>query len=217
MNKTESRRARAMCILFAHRKAVSLLKASAKNPRELKRNAPRLFAQNVRVLVLDEADSMLGQSLSVVTKIITDVRAARKKTAHTTDLQLLFFSATFKEEMRAKARALMRGDERLRYSELSVKGELRDHVSVLYLEVGGEDDNEEQQIRAKLEALHAVIEESTDRLKGQAIFFTNTKKVANAIGKYLNEEKDMECVCEPRVPPSGESHSTAAAARLFLH
>lgn len=131
----------------------------------LKRNT--LSPKQMRILVLDEADSMLGQQGLTAESV-------RIKNFMPRECQLVLFSATYPENVREFAQrfAPNANEIKLKQEELTVDG-----IKQFYMDCKSEDH--------KVEILAAIYSLLTI---GQSIIFCRMRKTADDIGKRMQAE-----------------------------
>mmetsp|Transcript_70792 Transcript_70792/g.162302 ORF Transcript_70792/g.162302 Transcript_70792/m.162302 type:complete len:492 (+) Transcript_70792:21-1496(+) len=129
----------------------------------------RILAVNdIRCLVLDEADVMLGQDMG------SQVHSVRQLLREPSFLQVLFFSATFPEDVRRFAISVVPNP-----NVISVRNEDLAVDDTTQVFVKAESDEQKFQLLCDLYGAMSV---------GQSIVFFNTRRKAFAIAKRLADE-----------------------------
>jgi len=135
-----------------------------------------LKAANLEMLVLDEADSMVGKDghLDTVRKIVRDVE---KASGESRSVQKVLFSATYNDEVwRYATTDFARGAKEVRIQTKRCDIVLKS-IKQLYVQCNGDTEkNEFVRLIFKLAAL------------AQCIIFTNSKGTADTLGRMLNGE-----------------------------
>lgn len=133
-----------------------------------------LALDNVRTLVLDEADRMLDMGFEPQ---IRDV--IRQMPASETGRQTLLFSATWPAEVRGLAQDFTRDPIRVTIGStdaLSCNGDIAQHVQLV------------RGLRAKVDALLATVAPEGGRPQRQAIVFCNRKATVDDVAQFVGDE-----------------------------
>ncbi|KAH9261173.1 hypothetical protein BASA81_000877 [Batrachochytrium salamandrivorans] len=139
---------------------------------------PHIDASRVKVLVVDEADQALVNSLSECEEI------ARRMPS---TCQIGLFSATYKEELKPVARKMLGNDLKLFHEIVLRKEDLTlDKVDNFFCIVGSESDSMEQMYEKKYQAVLDIWESASgNNFVGQSMIFVNRKERAQALADFL--------------------------------
>jgi len=166
-----------------------MVKNYLKNATGRKKRKPCIETDDVKVLVLDEADKMLMQMESDIIEIRNMISKKRKDQV----FQMLLFSATYSEEMKRLARDFVgtTTNDLSKYHEITLnkKDVTLDKVVNFYILVGDENERDEERLYTlKAEKISDIWRELTNYNLGQTVIFCERKDRVQKITEQLRSE-----------------------------
>jgi len=148
-----------------------------------KKKKPYIDPSEVRVLILDEADQLLGhQSSPDVFNIRELIPRISKR-----ECQIGLFSATYKDQIKLMAKKFVFNDIKL-YHEITLRKEdlTLDRVDNFFVIVGGQQDNQEAIFTKKCQAVLDVWKSLSDaNIVGQTIIFVRAKGGSQKVSEFF--------------------------------
>lgn len=157
-----------------------------KNSKE-ENKKPCIYPNEVRVLVVDEADQVMGSSHKICIEIKRIIGSQRKGK----DFQILLFSATYSNEMRILAKDFVGDNDYRKYNEITLSENdlVLNKLDNFYIEIQTKGKRDEEILETKIKLIMDIWSSlSLTTLKGQTVIFVRTKKDANYVATKLRQE-----------------------------